>query len=301
MTACNSNFSQWQFTADEKEISWEGKKPLDKIETEVNSVDYDYLKTFNMKMAQGRYFSDKFPTDLNEAVVLNETAVKALGLKNPVGRQFEYRGKRHVIGVIKDFNFYSLHEKVKPLILFVAPYWYHSLYIKIQDKGLMNTTHFIEQTIKQAIPDYPFVYTFLDDDLNQLYQTEQNTGSILTIFSLLAICISCLGMLGLIAFVTASRTKEIGIRKVLGASIPGIVLMLTKDFTKWILLANVFAWPIAFYVFNKWLQDFAYRIELSWWMFALAGWLTLMIALLTVSWQAIRAATANPVKSLKYE
>ena len=301
LTACNSNFTEWQFTANEKEIGWKGKKPNDKIEMEVNSVDPDYLKTFGMKMNQGRFFSNDFPTDINEAVVLNETAVKALRLKNPVGQQFEYHGKRHIIGVIKDFNFYSLHQQITPLILFVAPYWYHSLYIKIHSDEPAEVIQFIERTIKQSIPDYPFVYSFLDDDLNNLYRSEQNIGTILTIFSSLAIFISCLGILGLIAFVTERRTKEIGIRKVLGASIPGVVLLLIKDFTKWILLANIIAWPIAYYFMNRWLQDFAYRIEISWWVFILAGVIALIIALLTISFQAIKAAMANPVESLHYE
>jgi len=301
LTACNSNFTEWQFTADEKEIGWEGKKTNDKIEMEVNSVDTDYLKTFGMKMIQGRFFSNDFPTDINEAVVLNETAVKALGFKNPVGQYFEYHGKRHIVGVIKDFNFYSLQQQIKPLILFLAPYWYHSLYIKIHSNEPAEVIGFIEHTIKQSVPDYPFEYSFLDDDLNNLYKSEQNIGTILTIFSSLAIFISCLGILGLIAFITERRTKEIGIRKVLGASVPGVVFILTKDFTKWILLANIAAWPVAYYLMHKWLQDFAYRIELSWWMFVLAGGIALLIALATVSFQAVKAAIANPVESLRHE
>jgi putative ABC transport system permease protein len=301
LTACNSNFTEWQFTADEKEIGWEGKKPNDKIEMEVNSVDPDYLKTFGMKMIQGRFFSNDFPTDINEAVILNETAVKALRLKNPVGQQFEYRGKRHIIGVIKDFNFYSLRQKITPLILFIAPYWYHSFYIKIHSDEPGGIIDFIDHTIKQSIPDYPFEYSFLDDDLNNLYKSEQNIGTILTIFSLLAIFISCLGILGLIAFVTERRIKEIGIRKVLGASVTSIIFILTKDFTKWILLANIVAWPIAYYFMNKWLQDFAYRISIGWWVFILAGGIAIVIALTTVSFKAVKAATVNPVESLRYE
>ena len=301
LTACNSNFSKWQFTADEKEIGWTGKKPNDKIEMEVNSVDPDYFKTFGMEMIKGRFFSNDFPTDINAAVVLNETAVKALGLKNPVGQQFEYHGKRRIIGVIKDFNFYSLHQQITPLILFIAPYWYHSLYIKISSNKTVETIGFIKQTIKESIPDYPFEYSFLDDDLNNLYKSEQNIGTSLTIFSSLAIFISCLGILGLIAYVAEQRTKEIGIRKVLGASIPSVVFILTKDFTKWILLANILAWPSAYYFMNKWLENFAYKIEISWWVFVLAGGIALLIALATVSFQAVKAATANPVKSLKYE
>jgi putative ABC transport system permease protein len=301
MTACNSNFTNWQFTIDENDISWPGKQPQDKVEMEVNSVNFDYLKTFEMVITQGRFFSRDFATDANEAVILNETAVKALGLQNPVAQEIEYRGRRRIVGVIKDFNFYSLHEQIQPMVLIVAPFWYHSLYIKIRGTKPMQTIQSIERTIKQAVPDYPFVYNFLDDNLNQLYKSEQNVGKILTTFSCLATLISCLGIFGLIAYVAERRTKEIGIRKTLGASVAGVVVLLTKDFTKWIIGANIVAWPIAWFVMNKWLKNFAYRIEMSWWMFALAGALALVIAVITVSWQAIRAAGASPIKALRYE
>jgi putative ABC transport system permease protein len=301
MTACNSNFTDWQYTIDENDIGWPGKQPQDKVEMEVNSVDFDYLNTFDMKMAEGRFFSQDFATDANDAVILNETAVKVLGLQNPVNQTIQYRGKRRIVGVIKDFNFYSLHEQIQPMVLIVAPFWYHSLYIKIRGTNSMEAVQSIERTIKQAVPDYPFVYNFLDDNLNQLYKTEQNAGKILMTFSFLAIFISCLGIFGLIAYVAERRTKEIGIRKTLGASIAGVILLLTKDFTKWIVAANIIAWPLAWFAMNKWLQNFAYRTQMSCWMFALAGGLALAIALLTVSWQAIRAATANPVESLRYE
>ena len=301
MTACNSNFTNWQFTIDENDMSWPGKKPQDKVVMEVNSVDFDYLKTFDMKMAQGRFFSQDFATDADEAVILNETAVKALGMQNPVGQQIQYRGKRQIVGVIKDFNFYSLHQQIQPMVLIVAPFWYHSLYIKIRSTKQMEAIQSIERTIKQTVPDYPFVYNFLDDNLNRLYKTEQNIGRILMTFSFLAIFISCLGIFGLIAYVAERRTKEIGIRKTLGASVAGVIVLLTKDFTTWIVVANIFAWPLAWFVMNEWLQNFAYRTEMNWWMFAVAGGLALAIALLTVSWQVVRAAVANPVEALRYE
>ena len=301
MTACNSNFTDWQYTIDENDIAWPGKQPQDKIEMEVNSVDFDYLNTFNMKMAEGRFFSQDFATDASDGLILNETAVKVLGLQNPVNQTIQYRGKRRIVGVIKDFNFYSLHQRIQPMVLIVAPFWYHSLYIKVRSTNTMETVQSIERTIKQAVPDYPFVYNFLDDNLNQLYKTEQNVGRILMTFSFLAIFISCLGIFGLIAYVAERRTKEIGIRKTLGASITSVMLLLTKDFTKWIAASNLIAWPLAWFAVNKWLQNFAYRTEISWWMFVIAGGLTLAIALLTVSWQAVRAATANPVESLRYE
>jgi putative ABC transport system permease protein len=264
-------------------------------------VDFDYLKTFDMKLAQGRFFSQDFATDANEAIILNEAAVKALGLQNPLGQEIQYMGNRRIVGIIKDFNFYSLHQPIQPMVLIVAPFWHHSLYIKIRGSKPMEAIQSIERTIKQAVPDYPFVYNFLDDNLNRLYKTEHNVGKILMTFSFLAIFISCLGIFGLIAYVAERRTKEIGIRKTLGASVAGVMTLLTKDFAKWIIAANIFAWPIAWYTMNKWLQNFAYRIEMSWWMFALAGALALLIAFLAVSWQAVRAATANPIEALRYE
>jgi putative ABC transport system permease protein len=159
----------------------------------------------------------------------------------------------------------------------------------------------IEQKVKEIVPDDPFEYRFLDEVIDNQYKTEQRTDKLATLVAVLSIFISCLGLFGLASFSSQQRTKEIGIRKVLGASIAGVLVMLTKDFTKWVLVANILAWPIAWYAVNKWLQNFAYRVEVSWWVFVLAGGLTLVIALLTVSWQAIRAATANPVEALRYE
>jgi putative ABC transport system permease protein len=224
-----------------------------------------------------------------------------LSLQNPVGQHIQYRGNRQIVGIIKDFNFYSLHQQIQPMVLTVTPFLYHSLYIKIRSTKQMETIQSVERTIKRAISDYPFVYNFLDDNLNRLYNTEQNVWRILMTFSFSAIFISCLGIFGLIAYVAERRTKEIGIRKTLGASVAGMVVLLTKDFTKWILFANIIAWPVAYFAMNKWLHNFAYRIDMSWWMFALAGGIALVIAFLTVSWQAIRAATANPVEALQYE
>jgi putative ABC transport system permease protein len=301
VTACNSNFTNWQFTIDENDVSWEGKEPNDKVEMEINAVDFDYLKTFGMKMADGRFFSKESPTDQNGAVVLNQAAVEMLSMQNPVGRLFNYHGTRRIIGVVKDFNFVSLHEKVNPLVLTIDPGQYHSLYIKVRGNHLQNTLHYIEQSIRQAVPDYPFAYSFLDDNLNKLYQPEQSAGNILSVFSMFAIIISCLGILGLIIFIAERRTKEIGIRKVNGATIYEVMALLNRDFVKWVAIAFVIATPIAYYAMNKWLENFAYKTTLSWWIFALAGLLALGIALLTVSWQSWKAATRNPVEVLRNE
>jgi putative ABC transport system permease protein len=300
-TACNSNFTNWQFTANENDISWEGKGVNDKIEMEVNSVDYDYLNTFGMKMDEGRFFSKEFGADESNAVILNQSAVKALGLKNPIGKQFNYNGQRRIIGVVKDFNFISLHEGINPLVILINPKQFHSLYIKVRGNDMAGTLAFIEKSIEKEIPGYPFSYCFLDESINNLYKTEQYASNIMSVFSLLAILISCLGMLGLIAYVSERRTKEIGIRKVNGAKISEVLALLNKDFVKWVVIAFVIATPIAWYAMHKWLENFAYKTTLSWWIFALAGLLALGIALLTVSWQSWRAATRNPVEALRYE
>ena len=301
VTACNSNFTSWQFTANENDISWEGKQPQDKIEMEVNAVDCDYLSTFGMEISEGRFFSKDFPADQSGAVVLNQAAVRALNIKNPVGQQFNYNGNRHIVGIVGDFNFTSLHQKVAPLILIIDPGRYHSLYIKARGDDMQGILEFIDRSVRQVIPDYLFAYNFLEDDLNKLYQLEQSAGSILLLFSVFAVIISCLGILGLITYITANRTKEIGIRKVNGARVSEILAMLNFDLLKWIVLAFLLACPVAWIVMHKWLENFAYRTSLSWWIFILAGTLIFFIAILTVTWQSWRAATRNPIEALRYE
>jgi putative ABC transport system permease protein len=175
------------------------------------------------------------------------------------------------------------------------------LTVKIRSVDMANTINYMESVWRKHSPDYPFTYNFYDETLAAQYNAEQRISKLFNWFTLLAIFISCLGLLGLISFIIEQKTKEIGIRKVLGASVPNLIRLFLKDLAQWILLANIIAWPVAFYITNKWLQNFAYRIELSWWIFALAGSLALVIALLTISWQAIRAATANPIKALRYE
>ena len=301
VTACNSNFTNWQFTADENDISWNGKQPGGKVEMEVNSVDYDYLNTFGMGMSDGRFFSEEFPTDQSSAVVINQAAAKALNMKNPVGQQLSYHGNRHIIGVIKDFNFTSLRQKVAPLILIIDPGWYHSVYVKVRGDNIPGTVEYISQSVRQIVPDYLFTYNSLEDNLNHLYKLEHSAGKILSVFAILAVLISCLGMLGLVIYITARRTKEIGIRKVNGARVTEILIMLNMDYVKWVAVAFVLACPVAWYVMHKWLENFAYKTSLSWWIFIMAGLSALVIAFLAVSWQSWRAATRNPVEALRYE
>jgi putative ABC transport system permease protein len=283
-------------------IEWEGKNTDKIVEVGFNFVDENFIKTFQIKMAQGRFFSKKYSTDMSEAVVINETAQKTMDIMDPVGKKlttwFGRKGK--VIGVIHDFHTQSLREKMVPIVLLPTEISNY-LCIRMKSADISNTIKFIEKKIKEFVPDDPFEYQFLDEEINNLYKTEQVTSKLAAFFALLAIFIACLGLLGLASFSAEQRTKEIGIRKALGASVINILSMFTKGFIIWIIIANIIAWPIAWYAMNKWLQNFSYRIDLAIWPFLLAGGFALIVAILTVSWQAIRAATENPLEALRYE
>ncbi len=271
--------------------------------------DYDFVELLNLEMVAGRYFSKEIATDATSAVVINEAAVKKLGLSDPIGKRFykEFGGAKKgefvtIIGVVKDFHFHSLHHEIHPMV--IRPLTgtrgnYTS--IKIHPENIKGTLSTIEKTWKKFSGGQPFEYSFLDDDFNSLYKKEQKTGQIFAMFSVLAILIACLGLFGLASFTAEQRTKEIGIRKVLGASASSIMFLLCKEFIKWILLANIIAWPIAYYAMNKWLQNFAYRISIGAEVFMLPTLLALVIALITISYQSLRASVANPVDSLRYE
>jgi putative ABC transport system permease protein len=272
-------------------------------------TDYNFVNTYKIKMKEGRFFSKTFASDTT-AVVLNEEAVKALGLKNPIGKYIVRVGetpgttlKFKVIGVTDDFNFESLHQKIEPLIINLFGQGGFGMFVSIRfaPKNVKSTIQYISSVWQKYAGNQAFSYSFFNDDFAKLYASEQRTGQIFSVFSILAIFIACLGLLGLAAYTAELRTKEIGIRKVLGATVPEIVFMLTKEFTKWVIISNIIAWPIAYYFTNNWLQNFAYRINIGIWIFILSGVCALLIAIITVGYQAIRAATANPVKSLRYE
>ncbi len=265
--------------------------------------DYNFLDTYKLEMAAGRYFSPQFGTDASNGVVINEALARSLGWKDAIGKRLDIRGELQdgrVIGVVKDFHMRSLHHNIEPLILYYA-IRHENLSLRIGTDDIPGTISFLQEKWREFEPRHPFEYQFLDQKFDRLYHSETKLLQIFGMFAGLAIFIACLGLLGLAAFTAQQRTKEIGIRKVLGSSVTGIVGLLSKDFVKLVLLANVIAWPVAWYVMHKWLQDFAYRIDIGWWTFALAGVLALVIALLTVSTQAVKAALANPVESLRYE
>jgi len=272
-------------------------------------VDADYIPALHIQLSKGRNFSTEMATDSN-AVIINETAERALGLKDPINAQlYGFNGQTkqvesfRIIGVVKDFNAGSLRYQTEPMILRLSASYGNLFSFRIRGENMAHTVKQIESIYHSfnEMADQPFAFSFLDDEFNQLYHDEQRTGKVFTAFAMLAICIACLGLFGLASYAAEQRTKEIGIRKVLGASVQGLVGLLSKDFIRLVFVAIVIASPLAWWVMNKWLEDFAYRIEISWWVFALAGAAAVMIALLTVSYQAIKAALANPVKSLRNE
>jgi putative ABC transport system permease protein len=271
------------------------------------SSDYDFISTFGIPMIAGRYFSREYGTD-TASFVINESSVKALGLKNAgeaIGKDFKYGNQRgRIIGVVNDFHFESMHQAIVPMIFLMFPPsrpYYNNLSIKITGGNISSSLAHLEKTWKRFYPETPVEYTFLDDNFDKLYESEQRQATLVTGFACIAIFIACLGLFGLSAFAISQRIKEIGIRKVLGANVNTIVALLSKDFLKLVGIAAILAFPVAWYFMNNWLQDFAYRISMPWWVFIVSGTAAALIALLTISIQAIRAAVANPVKSLRTE
>ncbi len=268
-------------------------------------VDYDYIPTFKMELAAGRNFSRQMGTDPDQAFILNETAVKQIGWESPeraIGEGFGYgRRQGQVIGVVKDFHFESLHQEISPIVMFLSESHLGQIAVRISPQNIPQTMGFLKKTWVEMRPNYPFSYYFIDKNFDQQYRSEEKLQQIFSCFAFLAVFIGCLGLFGLASYSAERRTKEIGIRKVLGASSSRLVFLLSKEFTKWALLANVFAWPLAYWVMSRWLQNFAYRAHISFGTFFLAGALAWLIALLTVSYQAVKASLADPVSSLKYE
>ena len=264
-------------------------------------VDYGYLETMGMHITEGRYFSKEMASD-SEAIVINQTMAKKLGLKKPIGQRIENGWQKFtVIGVMEDFNFESMKQEVTPLSLVLSKYNSTIVSVKISGADTKQAINYAATVWKGFSPNQPFRYTFLDESFANMYANVQRTGSIFTSFAVLAIIIACLGLFGLSAFMAEQRNKEIGIRKVLGASVSGITAMLSKDFVKLVIISIIIASPIAYWAMTKWLQDFAYRISISWWMVAVAGLSAIVIALLTISFQSIKAAMMNPVKTLRTE
>jgi putative ABC transport system permease protein len=269
------------------------------------AADHDFLETYRIQMSEGRFFSEDNPSDLS-AVILNEAAVKALDIKDPVGQRLFHLGDERtaldIIGVVKNFHLESLHEAIRPMVVtLIQEDTGHYLSIRISPGKIKETLNFIESQWEAFVPDQPVDFVFFDDRFDRLYRSEIQAGKVFSAFALLAIFVACLGLFGLASFMAEQRTKEIGIRKVLGASASSIIFLLSREYAKWVLLANILAWPIAFYGMKKWLGNFAFRGDLTIWPFLIAGGAALLIALFTVSYQSLKAAFADPAKSLRYE
>jgi putative ABC transport system permease protein len=285
-------------------LSGETSEPI-KFRIAQLRVDYDYLPTFKMELAAGRNFSREMGTDPTQAFIINETAARRIGWELPeeaVGKGFGY-GQRNgqIIGVVKDFHFESLHQEISPIVMFLSKTDMAQISIRIGPENIPQTMAFLKDIWAEMRPDYPFSYYFIDENFDQLYKTEEQLGKIFSYFAFLSVLIGCLGLFGLASYSAERRTKEIGIRKVLGASASGITVLLSKEFTKWVLLANLIAWPAAYLIMSKWLQNFAYRSGIGFGTFFLAGGIAWGIAFLTVAYQAIKASIADPIAALKYE
>lgn len=275
-------------------------------------VEKDFVKTMGMKLVAGENFNDSDiaqatldSADLRKyAFILNESAVKALGWKaaGAIGKEVNMNGREGTVkAVVKDFHFRSLHEKIAPIAIISEYDYFGKVMVRVSGGDVNKAVDVLKKSWGANFPLQPFEYHFLDQEFNDMYKAESRVSTILTLFSIVTILISCLGLFALIAFISHQRTKEIGIRKVLGATAASVVVLLSKEFVKLTLIAILIASPIAWYLMNQWLQDFAYRIEISWGIFVMAGFIAIAIALLTVSFQSVRAALLDPVKSLRSE
>jgi putative ABC transport system permease protein len=282
---------------------WEGKNPDEQMEIKADFVDYDYIETFGIPMVEGRSFSRQFATDAETAFIVNEEAVRRMGLQPPVvGRSFGFWGiDGQIIGVMKDAHFQPLHQKIEPLVFKMFPPWLRRMYVNFRSENIPAVLRALEKSWNEMNTGYPFDFRFLDEDFHDLYKAEAKMRGIFRSFASLAVFIACLGLFGLASFMAEQRTKEIGVRRVLGATVSGITLMMSRDFAKWVLIANLIAWPVSWIFINRWLKGFAYRMDMGIMVFLIPALFSIGVALVTVSFQTFRAARSNPVDSLKFE
>ncbi len=285
------------------DIWWEGKNPDENLLMYHYYIDKDFIPTMGMQIIDGRNFSDISTSDGEHSYIVNEAAVRAMGMTAPVGKRFRLHsgGDGRIIGVVKDFHFKSLHNEIGPIIFRVRPERYYYLLLKFQSHDSKAAINYLEAICKRFNPEHPFEYFFLNQQYDSLYRSEERMGTIMMYFACLAVFISCLGLFGLSSYVIEQRTKEIGIRKILGASVSSIVKYISKEFIILVVIANIIVWPLTYLLLDRWIQNFAYRTNIELLTFIYAGMLALVITILTVSYQSIKAALANPVDSLRYE
>ncbi len=283
-------------------VWWEGLDPDNNSHyIDWLSADEDFIKTLDIEMLNGHYYSKDVARSDQRVYIINGEAAKMTGWKDPIGKQFDIIGKGRVIGVVKDFNFKSLHNELKPAAITFYPAIFDHLMIKVSASNIQGVIDYIRKTWEGMFPLYPFEYTFLNDDFQKMYIKEIQTSKILTSIAILALFVSCIGLFGLVLFTIDSKTKEIGIRKVAGSTTGGMMLKLNIEFVRLLLVAFIIACPVILLIMRKWLQGFAYRISISWWVFAAAGLITVILSLLTVSWHTWKSANQNPVKCLQHE
>jgi ABC-type antimicrobial peptide transport system permease subunit len=283
--------------------NWEGKNPEDDVLFNFITVDYDFIQTLNLQVVEGRAFSKEYQSDRTTAFILNEKAAEFIGKESLVGESFSFFGRKgEIIGVVKNFHFDNFYNEIRPLVmLYESPSSDNFLIAKISGENISENLAFIEEAWNKTVPFYPFKLRFLDEEFNRQYQSEKRMGKLFNYFAFLSVFIASLGLFGLVSFMANQRTKEIGIRRVVGASIADIVRILTKEFALLVGIANVIAWPAAYYFMNKWLDNFVFRSHIQMWMFLSSAIIAFVIAFLSVSYKTIKAAKANPVDSLRYE
>jgi len=284
-------------------VYWEGKTKDDYVTINHVVLDYDYFDTFEMQVISGRSFSEEFPTDIQHYII-NEAALKLTGFKDPLGKLFSiWEDEGEIIGIVKDFHNRSLREEITPTVFTLNPRHFHPSYIfvRIRPENIQATMKYVENLTKEFAPAFPYEYTFVDDEFNRQYSNDRRIGAIFRYFAILAVFISCLGLLGMASFMAQQRTREIGIRKVLGASVTSVVRIMIREFLVLVCIANIAAWPISYFVMERLLNNYAYRVDFSIWIFVLSGVLSLTIALATVAMQTVKTAMINPVDTLRNE
>jgi ABC-type antimicrobial peptide transport system permease subunit len=282
-------------------FDWEGRDPNQRFPMSFMAVDFGFLEMFDIPLAAGRAFSKSISSDANNFVI-NEEAARKMGLTEPLGKRMSLGNLQGtIIGIVKDFHFRPLYNAIEPLVLLMNPGMLNQIAVKIGSGNIRATLDYIRTNILSFVPDYPYEAYFLDEEYGRIYAAETRLGKLFLAFAVFAVFISCLGLFGLAAFMAEQRTREIGIRRILGASITQVTRMLSREFTLWVLLANVIAWPASFFALGIWLKSFAVRAAFSPVPYLLAAGMGFVIALATVGFQAVRAASADPVRALKYE
>jgi hypothetical protein len=284
-------------------VEWKGKDPQQEVLVGMCGVDYDYVDVLRIKLLEGRNFSREFESDKTQAFLVNEEVRKLMGKPAVSGEDFSFVGRKgRIVGVMKNYHFESFQSKIEPLAIYLQEGGrFNVALIRVSPADILGSVNFIRDAWNHVFPGFPFEFRFLDEQIDEMYRTEEKAGRLLRTFAVLAILVACLGLFGLASFMAERRTREIGIRKVLGASVPQLAILLCREFFFLVLLANVLVWPVAYWVLENWLKIYAYRISISPLVFLFALGAAMVITILTVSFQALRAAVANPANSLKYE